>query len=68
MSNKYYYLCVTPFFPSSGNWRGAYVLDQVKALQRNLDYDVRVFVGGGKNDSDYEIDGIMSFYNRKTAF
>lgn len=68
MSNKYYYLCVTPFFPSPGNWRGAYVLDQVKALQRNLDYDVRVFVGGGENDSDYEIDGIMSFYNRETTF
>lgn len=65
MSNKYYYLCVTPFFPSPGNWRGAYVLDQVKALQRNSDYDVRVFVGGGKNDSDYEIDGI-TVYRYKT--
>lgn len=61
MSNNKYYLCVTPFFPSPGNWRGAYVLDQVKALQRNSDYDIRVFVGGGKNDSDYEIDGITVY-------
>lgn len=63
--NKTYYICVTPFFPSPGNWRGAYVLDQVKALQRNSDYDVRVFVGGGKNDSDYVIDGI-TVYRYKT--
>ena len=63
--NKTYYICVTPFFPSPGNWRGAYVLDQVKALQRNSDYDVRVFVGGGKNDPDYVIDGI-TVYRYKT--
>ena len=63
--NKTYYICVTPFFPSPGNWRGAYVLDQVKALQRNSDYDVLVFVGGGKNDSDYVIDGI-TVYRYKT--
>ena len=61
MSKNKYYLCVTPFFPSPGNWRGAYVLDQVKALQRNSDYDVRVFVGGGKDDSDYEIDGVTVY-------
>lgn len=61
MSNNKYYLCVTPFFPSPGNWRGAYVLDQVKALQRNSDYDIRVFVGGGKDDSDYEIDGVTVY-------
>ena len=65
MSKKEYYLCVTPFFPSPGNWRGAYVLDQVKALQRNSVYDVRVFVGGGKDDSDYEIDGV-TVYRYKT--
>lgn len=60
-----YYICVTPFFPSLCNWRGAYVLDQVKAIQRNSDYDVRVFVGGGNDDSDYEIDGV-SVYRYKT--
>ena len=65
MQKKEYYLCVTPFFPSHRNWRGAYVLDQVKAIQRNSDYDVRVFVGGTKDDSDYEIDGI-TVYRYKT--
>lgn len=65
MGNKKYYLCVTPFFPSPGNWRGAYVLDQVKAIQRNSDYEVRVFVGGGNGNSYFEIDGI-SVYGYKT--
>lgn len=64
MTRKFY-LCVTPFFPSPDNWRGAYVLDQVKAIQRNSEYDVRVFVGGGNDASDYEIDGV-SVYRYKT--
>lgn len=61
MTNKKYYICVTPFFPSPGNWRGAYVLDQVKAIQRNSEYEVVVFMGGGKADADYEIDGIKVY-------
>lgn len=61
MTNKKYYICVTPFFPSPGNWRGAYVLDQVKAIQRNSEYDVVVFMGGGKTNADYEIDGIKVY-------
>ena len=65
MGNKKYYLCVTPFFPSPDNWRGAYVFDQVKAIQRNSDYEVRVFVGGGNDNSYFEIDGI-SVYGYKT--
>lgn len=65
MGNKKYYLCVTPFFPSPGNWRGAYVLDQVKAIQRNSDYEVRVFVGGRNDNNYFEIDGI-SVYGYKT--
>lgn len=62
---KKYYICVTPFFPTLNSWRGAYVLDQVKAIMRNSDYDVRVFMGGNKRDSDYEIDGIK-VYRYKT--
>ena len=65
MSLQKYYLCVTPFFPSPDNWRGAYVFDQVKAIQRNSDYEVRVFVGGGNDNSYFEIDGI-SVYGYKT--
>lgn len=55
------YIVVTPFFPTPNSWRGAYVLDQVKAIMRNSDYDVRVFMGGNKRDSDYEIDGIKVY-------
>ena len=38
-----YYLCVTPFFPGPDNWRGAYILDQVKAIAQNSDYKIVVF-------------------------
>lgn len=61
MTNRKYYICVTPFFPSPGNWRGAYVLDQVKAIQRNSENNVVVFMGGCKDDADYEIDGIKVY-------
>lgn len=62
---RVYYICVTPFFPSPGNWRGAYVLDQVKAIQRNSDFEVLVFVGGGNENDDYIIDGV-NVYRYKT--
>lgn len=60
MSNKRYYLCVTPFFPSPGNWRGAYVFDQVKAIERQSDYRVLVFVPCGffKKPSSFKIAGL----------
>lgn len=60
MSNKRKYLFVTPFFPSPNSWRGAYVLDQVKAIMRNSDYDVVVFRPGVCNDN-YEIEGVKVF-------
>ena len=53
-----YYICVTPFFPSPCSWRGAYVFDQVKAIQRNSDYDVMVFKPGAE---DYEMEGIRVY-------
>ncbi len=37
------------------------MLDQVKAIQRNSEYDVVVLMGGGKTDADYEIDGIKVY-------
>lgn len=54
------YLCVTPFFPGPSNWRGAYILDQVKAIQRNSDYKVIVFKTNPftQYEEDYEVDGI----------
>ena len=55
-----YYLCVTPFFPTPSAWQGAYVLDQVKAIQRNSDYKVVVFrtIPLGNKEYTYEIDGV----------
>lgn len=41
-----YYICITPFFPTPGSWRGAYLLDQVKAISRNSDYKVVVIKPG----------------------
>lgn len=60
MIQKKYYICVTPFFPSPVRWQGAYVLDQVKAIQRNSEYDVVVFKTNplGLKEDDYEMDGI----------
>ncbi|MCM1177487.1 MAG: glycosyltransferase family 4 protein [Ruminococcus flavefaciens] len=40
--SKSIYIVVTPFFPTPENWRGPFVLDQVKAIQRNSDYEVIV--------------------------
>ena len=55
-----YYLCITPFSPSPTHWQGAYVLDQVKAIQRNSDYKVIVFrtFPFGSKEYTYEIDGM----------
>lgn len=60
MQTKKIYLCVTPFFPSPKRWQGAYVLDQVKAIQRNSDYEVVVFKTNPLSDKeeDYIVDGV----------
>lgn len=58
--DKLIYLVVTPFFPSSDRWQGAYVFDQVKAIMRHSGYEVIVFKTHTLNDkeSDYTIAGI----------
>ena len=57
------YLVVTPFFPEPDNFRGPYVLDQVKSLQRVSDYKVIVVkpYPFWKKSPDYEIDGIQVY-------
>ena len=52
------YIVVTPFFPSSNNWRGAYCYDFVRALIRTEKYDVRVFVPTNGADGGYEYQGV----------
>lgn len=66
MSNKYY-LCVTPFFPSETNWRGAYVYDQVKAIIRNSEFNVIVFIPSNKHDH-FCFDGIDIYTFKTLAF
>lgn len=39
---KKIYLQLTPFFPSTKNFRGSYIYDQVKAIKNNSHYDVIV--------------------------
>lgn len=60
MKDKQFYICVTPFFPSLTRWQGAYILDQVKAIQRNSDFEVIVFKTNtfDKKEEDYEVDGV----------
>lgn len=62
------YLCITPFFPSPKNWRGSYVLDQVKAIERNSNFKVIVFTPCGLIDkpSSYTVEGLT--VNRVRSF
>lgn len=58
-----YYICITPFFPSARVWQGAYILDQVKAIERVSDYKVIVLkpVPWYGNANDYEYDNIKVY-------
>ena len=60
MSHNKIYLVVTPFFPEPDDYRGPYVLDQVKALMRVSDYEVVVVkpYSFWKRADDYMIDGV----------
>ena len=60
--NKKIYLQITPFFPTEESFRGPYIYDQVKAIERNSDYKVVViktvsFFSAEKNET-YEYQGI----------
>lgn len=54
------YLVVTPFFPYPDNFRGAFVYDQVKAIERTGLYKVMVFKPCAlqKKATSYSYDGI----------
>ena len=57
------YLVVTPFFPEPNSFRGPYVLDQVKSLQRVSEYRVVVIkpYPFWKKSDEYEIDGVQVY-------
>lgn len=61
------YLVVTPFFSEPDDFRGPYVLDQVKALMRVSDFEVVVMkpVPLWVKPEDYEIDGVQVYRFRQ---
>ena len=54
------YICITPFFPTPGSFRGPYIYDQVKAIQKTGKYEVMVFRPTSLKDkrTSYEYEGI----------
>lgn len=60
---KKLYICVTPFFPTPNNFRGPFVYDQVKAIERNSDFKVIVFVPTffANQESDYEYEDVKVY-------
>lgn len=55
-----YYIEITPFFPTSDSFRGPYIYDQVKAIERSGRYKVLVFKPTQlfNNQESYEYEGI----------
>lgn len=53
---KPYYIVVTPFFPTDESFRGPYIYDQVKAIERTGKYAVIVFKSKSLKDKrDYYV-------------
>jgi len=53
--DRQFYLIVTSFFPSPGNWRCAFAYDYVRAIERDGRYRVVVFKPG----ESYEYEGVI---------
>ncbi len=58
-----YYICITPFFPSSDSFRGPFIFDQVKAIERNSDFKVIVLKPCPfyHKETDYEFEGVKVY-------
>lgn len=58
---KQYYIIITPFFPNSNSFRGAFIYDQAKAIARNSNYEVVVLKSKSipSNEKDYNYRGIQ---------
>ncbi|MDG5490133.1 glycosyltransferase [Psychroserpens sp. SPM9] len=68
-SEKENYVVITPFFPSKANFRGPYVLDQVKAIENNSAYKVTVLKPKAlfSKEQDYEFDGVNVHYFKRVV-
>lgn len=60
MDIKKLYIVITPFFPTPESFRGPFVYDQVRAIERNSNYKVIVFVPTSflHPDDDYDYEGV----------
>ena len=59
------YCILTPYFPNKESFRGSYLLDQAKAIQKHSSYDVKVIVFNSifsQNFKPYIIEGIRCYY------
>lgn len=58
---KQYYIIITPFFPNSDSFRGAFIYDQVSAIAKNSNYEVVVFKSKSitSGEKDYMYRGIQ---------
>ncbi|WP_040281403.1 glycosyltransferase [Psychroserpens damuponensis] len=68
-SKQLNYLVITPFFPSKDNFRGPYVLDQVKAIEAVSDYQVTVLKPKSlfSKQKDYEFEGVKVYYFKRVV-
>ena len=58
------YLVITPFFPEHGNFRGPYILDQVRALKKKTNFEIIIFKPVSflsKKTLDYEYEGFKVY-------
>lgn len=64
MKSKKLYITITPFFPTNESFRGPYIYDQVRAIEKNSDYQVIVFKPKQfwKKIQDYEYEGVKVYY------
>ncbi len=60
---KRYYIVITPFFPEPDSFRGSYVYDQIKAIERNSDFKVIVLkpIPFYHKGDDYEYNGVKVY-------
>jgi glycosyltransferase involved in cell wall biosynthesis len=60
---KPYYITITPFFPTPTNFRGPFIYDQIKAINKTGKYEVVVFKPKTwySSESDYEYQGVKVY-------
>ncbi|MDR1544249.1 MAG: glycosyltransferase family 4 protein [Prevotellaceae bacterium] len=55
------YIVITPFFPTQDSFRGPFIYDMVKAIQRTGKFDEVIVFRPSNVDSEYEYGGVRVF-------